>query len=382
MSSGIKTFLLFTGAAAMLGGCAVQSGSEDNVVVSAKDAFLYNEKLTESLLADYDLVRKVTTQISAYNIFDEALQPVNKKEKCLLPFMVSHNSDRSFYWDGDCHNGVASGFGRAVRLDGGIKSGEFLFEIDPDNPQRLITYLYYDLNDMTAEVGYSEIELKDGTLHGSSMTMGYSPKSWSEGSFELTYRYEDTSALMSHTLVQDLLNSESSYIVAYPNFSKDLRRAKGNVLVPFESTYRIVEGREAVGFSFIRLKDGRLLIRDNATGSDVALTGDIPELTAMTENMENEVRDSIDRNEHKLDQGMAAVERYVKEKCGKHQGLFRGDEISHICDFTDEFALNHDMLLEAKERYNDRIELYIDNQKERLERLEKHIKSLPVSSAK
>ena len=232
-----------------------------------------NEQIEQRLLSDYELIKQVSSQLNQSNIYDETMQPKNQSAKCLLPFLVNNEQGTvALYWDGACQDGHAVGLGRVVRTDNGKKTTELLVELKPNEPNTLYTYLGYSVLRAESEVGTSVLKLVDGKLQGHSSTLGYSDVGWADGHYDLSYRFEDSTNFVSYTKVLDLLNGESSHIIAYPNFSHDLLEAHDNVLSTIERTYRLLEGPDTVGLSYIWLKDGRLLVRDNSTNQDHIVT--------------------------------------------------------------------------------------------------------------
>lgn len=368
-----------TGAdAASVEGVAAMPAKLSNAVdastaISALDT---NKQLEGRLLSDYDLIKQVSSQISSVNIYDETMQPVNKKEKCLLPFMVNDSDGKmQLYWDGECKNGYASGLGRVVRALDGKKRTELLVEIDPQVKDTLVSYLRYDVNTGDSEVGYSIISLEDNKLVGSSATWGYNDQEWLNGTYEVTYRYEDTTNFVSYTRIFDLLSGEFSSIVAYPNFSHDLLNAHDNVLSNIDKTYRLLEGRSMIGLSYIWLKDGRLLMRDNASREDHLVIEHPKELDQYVQSIEDKVENQVKVIDSKADVGFAKIEEYSNNKCRQLNAFFRGDEVNYVCDYLFNVSNAYDDLMRAQEMRSHQIDTYRENQEQRLKQLEQVIKS-------
>lgn len=336
-----------------------------------------NLELESRLLSDYDLIKQVSSQISPLNIYDETMQPVNKKEKCLLPFLVNDSgSNVQLYWDGECAGGYAKGLGRVVRAVGGKKHQEFLVEVDPKAKDTIVTYLRYDVGSGDSEIGYTMLTIKDDHLEGSSATWGYNDKAWQEGTYEVTSRYEDTTNFMSYTKIVDLLSGEYSSIIAYPNFSHDLLSAHDNVLSNIDKTYRLLEGRSMIGLSYIWLKDGRLLVRDNTTGQDSIVAEHPVELDQYIAKLESEVNTHIEDNSKQVDLGFAKLEEYSAKKCRSLNAFFRGDEVNYVCDYLFNVSSAYDEFLKAQEERSLQIESYRETQEERLKMLEQQLRSL------
>lgn len=336
-----------------------------------------NLQLENRLLSDYELIKQVSSQISPMNIYDETMQPLNKKEKCLLPFLVNDSGSQvQLYWDGDCANGLAQGLGRVVRTVGGKKSQELLVEINPKQPNSLVSYLRYDVASGDSEVGYSLLSLKDDKLQGYSVTWGYNDRSWQEGNYEVTSRYEDTTNFMSYTKIVDLLSGEYSSIIAYPNFSHDLLSAHDNVLSNIDKTYRLLEGRTMIGLSYIWLKDGRLLVRDNSTGQDSLVKEHPQQLEDYIAQLGDKVDTQIEEHNAQVDQGFAKLEEYNAKKCRQLNAFFRGDEVNYVCDYLFNVSSAYDEFLKAQEQRSLQIDSYRESQEQRLKQLEQQLRSL------
>ncbi len=336
-----------------------------------------NEQIEQRLLSDYELIKQVSSQLNQNNIYDETMQPKNQSAKCLLPFLVNNEQGTvALYWDGACQDGHAVGLGRVVRTDNGKKTTELLVELKPNEPNTLYTYLGYSVLRAESEVGTSVLKLVDGKLQGHSSTLGYSDVGWADGHYDLSYRFEDSTNFVSYTKVLDLLNGESSHIIAYPNFSHDLLEAHDNVLSTIERTYRLLEGPDTVGLSYIWLKDGRLLVRDNSTNQDHIVTSYPDKLDDYVARIKNEVTRKTDGIEAEVNFGLKKLEQYHAQKCTRPTAFFRGDEVNQICDYLDN--INHALagLKAAKEERNASLESYRKHQEQILKELEQHLKAL------
>ena len=336
-----------------------------------------NLQLENRLLSDYELIKQVSSQLNQSNIFDETMQPQNQSAKCLLPFLVNNEQGTvALYWDGACHNGYAVGLGRVVRTNNGKKTTELLVELKPDEPNTLYTYLRYSVLRAESEVGTSVLKLVDGKLQGHSSTLGYSDVGWADGHYDLSYRFEDSTNFVSYTKVLDLLNGESSLIIAYPNFSHDLLEAHDNVLSTIERTYRLLEGPDTVGLSYIWLKDGRLLVRDNSTNQDHIVTSYPHSLDDYVDRIKTEVARHTASIDTEVNLGLKKLEQYHAQKCTRPTAFFRGDEVNQICDYLDN--INHALagLKAAKEERNASLESYRKHQEQILKELEQHLKAL------
>ena len=336
-----------------------------------------NEQIEQRLLSDYELIKQVSSQLNQSNIYDETMQPKNQSAKCLLPFLVNNEQGTvALYWDGACQDGHAVGLGRVVRTDNGKKTTELLVELKPNEPNTLYTYLGYSVLRAESEVGTSVLKLVDGKLQGHSSTLGYSDVGWADGHYDLSYRFEDSTNFVSYTKVLDLLNGESSHIIAYPNFSHDLLEAHDNVLSTIERTYRLLEGPDTVGLSYIWLKDGRLLVRDNSTNQDHIVTSYPDKLDDYVARIKNEVTRKTDGIEAEVNFGLKKLEQYHAQKCTRPTAFFRGDEVNQICDYLDN--INHALagLKAAKEERNASLESYRKHQEQILKELEQHLKAL------
>lgn len=362
----------------MLTACNSTTSTQEISSISASEAFAQNQARVETLQSDYELIQQVSSQLNTSNIYDPQLQPVNKSEKCLLPFMVANQDDVQLYWEGECKNGYASGLGRAVRTDKGMKSYEYLMEIPA--PNILHTFLMYNLTNMDAEAGFTELKLEQEQLTGHSSTIGYNINQWHNGSFNIAYRYEDTTNLVSYTKILDLLNGESSSIIAYPNYSHDLLNAHNNVLSAIDRTYRLLEGNQMVGFGYIWLKNGQVVMRDASTLQDSLVnTESVEQLDSYIDSLEQQVDEHYAVVDQEIDLGLKKIEEYRNTKCQQHRGLFRGDEVSAVCEFLGEFKDNYQRMQDAQSNHLKRIDSYKDLQHRRLEELEQHIKTLKIS---
>ena len=336
-----------------------------------------NEQIEQRLLSDYELIKQVSSQLNQNNIYDETMQPKNQSAKCLLPFLVNNEQGTvALYWDGACQDGHAVGLGRVVRTDNGKKTTELLVELKPDEPNTLYTYLGYSVLRAESEVGTSVLKLVDGKLQGHSSTLGYSDVGWADGHYDLSYRFEDSTNFVSYTKVLDLLNGESSHIIAYPNFSHDLLEAHDNVLSTIERTYRLLEGPDTVGLSYIWLKDGRLLVRDNSTNQDHIVTSYPDKLDDYVARIKNEVTRKTDGIEAEVNFGLKKLEQYHAQKCTRPTAFFRGDEVNQICDYLDNISHALAGLKAAKEERNASLESYRKHQEQILKELEQHLKAL------
>ena len=336
-----------------------------------------NEQIEQRLLSDYELIKQVSSQLNQNNIYDETMQPKNQSAKCLLPFLVNNEQGTvALYWDGACQDGHAVGLGRVVRTNNGKKTTELLVELKPNEPNTLYTYLGYSVLRAESEVGTSVLKLVDGKLQGHSSTLGYSDVGWADGHYDLSYRFEDSTNFVSYTKVLDLLNGESSHIIAYPNFSHDLLEAHDNVLSTIERTYRLLEGPDTVGLSYIWLKDGRLLVRDNSTNQDHIVTSYPDKLDDYVARIKNEVTRKTDGIEAEVNLGLKKLEQYHAQKCTRPTAFSRGDEVNQICDYLDN--INHALagLKAAKEERNASLESYRKHQEQILKELEQHLKAL------
>lgn len=334
-----------------------------------------NKAIESRLLNDYEVIKTVSSQIGRNNIYDENMQPANKTEKCLIPFMVADAADSKIYWDGACSNGKAVGLGRAVRTIADKKVTEYLLEINPEEPDTLRTYLRYDAGRYDSEIGYSVLTLKDDKFTGFSATMGYNDQEWIDGTYEFTYRYEDTANFVSYTKIIDLLSGEFSSIIAYPNFSHDLLNAGDNVLSSISKTYRLLEGRTMIGLSYIWLKDGRLLMKDNATGTDSILTEHPAELETFVNEIQTKVADQTEIVSAEVEKGFNKVEEYSSKKCKRPNAFFKGDEVNVVCDYLFNLNAAYDQLVEAKEMRSHEIDSFRDSQNMRLNKLKDYLKN-------
>lgn len=363
-------FSLVLPVALLLVGC-VSNQATDTLEVAV------NEQIEQRLMSDYELILKVSSQLDHSNIYDQSMQPKNQREKCLLPFLVNNDAGSvALYWDGECHNGYATGLGRVVRTDHGKKTTELLVEFKPDEPDTIYTYLTYSLLREESEVGVSVLKLADNKLQGYGATLGYSLPGWSEGNFDLSYRYEDTSNFVSYTKIIDLLNGESSLIIAYPNFSHDLMDAHDNVLSSFERTYRLLEGNDMVGLSYIWLKDGRLLVRNNATGEDHVATSVSPKLLDYITRIKEQVESKTDAIDDEINLGLNKLEQYHAKKCQRPRAFFRGDEVNFVCSYLEDTQVALEALAEAKDERTESLESYLQHQEQILKELEEHLKTL------
>lgn len=336
-----------------------------------------NEQIEQRLLSDYELIKQVSSQLNQNNIYDETMQPKNQSAKCLLPFLVNNEQGTvALYWDGACQDGHAVGLGRVVRTDNGKKTTELLVELKPNEPNTLYNYLGYSVLRAESEVGTSVLKLVDGKLQGHSSTLGYSDVGWADGHYDLSYRFEDSTNFVSYTKVLDLLNGESSHIIAYPNFSHDLLEAHDNVLSTIERTYRLLEGPDTVGLSYIWLKDGRLLVRDNSTNQDHIVTSYPDKLDDYVARIKNEVTRKTDGIEAEVNFGLKKLEQYHAQKCTRPTAFFRGDEVNQICDYFDNISHALAGLKAAKEKRNASLESYRKHQEQILKELEQHLKAL------
>lgn len=359
----------------VLTGC--QSNNESSI--SASEAFAQDQATIELLHNDYELVQQVSSQLNTANIYDQHLQPVNKKAKCLVPFMVANREGIQLYWDGDCKGGYASGLGRLVRTKEGLKTHEFLLEIPA--PHKLISYLQYDLENMDVEAGYSDLILEDSLLKGHSATIGYNVQQWHNNNYNVTYRYEDTTNLMSYTKVVDLISGDVSSIIAYPNYSHDVLNAQDNALSTVNRTYRLLEGSDMVGFAYIWLKSGQLVMRDVESGQDTVVANEPSELGAFVADIERKVDQHAAKADQEVDLGLKKVDEYRNTKCPTHRGFFRGDEVSAVCEFIDEFRANYDRMQDAREEHVKTLDSYKPRQEKSLQELEKHLQELKISLA-
>ena len=336
-----------------------------------------NEQIEQRLLSDYELIKQVSSQLNQSNIYDETMQPKNQSAKCLLPFLVNNEQGTvALYWDGACQDGHAVGLGRVVRTDNGKKTTELLVELKPNEPNTLYTYLGYSVLRAESEVGTSVLKLVDGKLQGHSSTLGYSDVGWADGHYDLSYRFEDSTNFVSYTKVLDLLNGESSHIIAYPNFSHDLLEAHDNVLSTIESTYRLLEGPDTVGLSYIWLKDGRLLVRDNSTNQDHIVTSYPHSLDDYVDRIKTEVARHTAGIDTEVNLGLKKLEQYHAQKCTRPTPFFRGDEVNHLCDYLDNISHALAGLKAAKEERNASLESYRKHQEQILKELEQHLKAL------
>lgn len=336
-----------------------------------------NYQLEQRLVSDYELIKQVSAQLDQSNIYDDSMQPRNQSRKCLLPFLVNNDQGSvALYWDGACLNGQAVGLGRVVRTDHGFKTTELLVELKPEEPDTLYTYLNFSVARAESEVGTSVLALKGGKLQGHSATLGYSDSGWAAGHYDLSYRYEDTTNFVSYTKVIDLINGESSFIVAYPNFSYDLLEAQDNVLSPIARTYRLLEGASTVGLSYLWLKDGRLLVRDNTTHQDHIMTSTTPELTATVSRIKDEVETQTAAIDAAVDTGLAKIEQYAADKCQRPSAFFRGDEVNQICDYRANISAALEQLKAAQAERATSLESARAHQEQQLKELEAQLHSL------
>ena len=336
-----------------------------------------HEQIEQRLLSDYELIKQVSSQLDQSNIYDETMQPQNQSAKCLLPFMVNNAQGTiALYWDGACRDGHAVGLGRVVRTDQGKKTSELLVELKPDEPNTIYTYLSYSVRRAESEVGTSVLKLVEGKLQGQSSTLGYSDVGWADGHYDLSYRFEDTTNFVSYTKVLDLLNGESSHIIAYPNFSHDLLEAHDNVLSTIERTYRLLEGSDTVGLSYIWLKDGRLLVRDNSTNQDHIVTSYPASLDDYVARIKDEVSSKTESIDAEVNLGLQKLEQYHAAKCTRPTAFFRGDEVNQICAYLDNIHHALAGLKAAKEERNASLESYRQHQEQILKELEQHLKAL------
>lgn len=361
-----------------LSGCVSTADTTPEApVVSPTLEVASNQQIEQRLLSDYELIKQVSSQLNQSNIYDETMQPQNQSAKCLLPFLVNNEQGTvALYWDGACHNGYAVGLGRVVRTDNGKKTTELLVELKPDEPNTLYTYLRYSVLRAESEVGTSVLKLVDGKLQGHSSTLGYSDVGWADGHYDLSYRFEDSTNFVSYTKVLDLLNGESSLIIAYPNFSHDLLEAHDNVLSTIERTYRLLEGPDTVGLSYIWLKDGRLLVRDNSTNQDHIVTSYPHSLDDYIDRIKTEVARHTAGIDTEVNLGLKKLEQYHAQKCARPTAFFRGDEVNQICDYLDNISHAMASLKAAKEERNASLESYRKHQEQILKELEQHLKAL------
>lgn len=361
----------------LISGCTANTVSA-TATPSAAEAFAQNQERLAMLQSDYELIKQVSSQLNTSNIYDEKLQPANKSEKCLIPFMVAHADGVKLYWDGGCKDGYASGVGRLVRTKDGHKTHEFLIDVPYSHVLR--TYLQYDLQTMEVEAGYSELKLENEQLTGHSSTLGYNVQQWHNGnSFNLEYRYEDTTNLVSYTKILDLLSGEVSSIIAYPNFSHDLLNAHDNVLSTIDRTYRLLEGQNMVGFGYIWLKNGQVVMRNSENGQDTIVGSELKELDDYIAALETQVDEHAAQVETEIDQGLKQIETYRDTKCQMHRGFFRGDEVSAVCEYLSEFKDNYERMQNAQAQRVKRLDSYKNSQEKRLEELEQHLKGLKIS---
>lgn len=361
-----------------LSGCVSTADTTPEApVVSPTLEVASNQQIEQRLLSDYELIKQVSSQLNQSNIYDETMQPQNQSAKCLLPFLVNNEQGTvALYWDGACQDGHAVGLGRVVRTDNGKKTTELLVELKPDQPNTLYTYLRYSVLRAESEVGTSVLKLVDGKLQGHSSTLGYSDVGWADGHYDLSYRFEDSTNFVSYTKVLDLLNGESSLIIAYPNFSHDLLEAHDNVLSTIERTYRLLEGPDTVGLSYIWLKDGRLLVRDNSTNQDHIVTSYPHSLGDYIDRIKTEVARHTAGIDTEVNLGLKKLEQYHAQKCARPTAFFRGDEVNQICDYLDNISHAMASLKAAKEERNASLESYRKNQEQILKELEQHLKAL------
>lgn len=345
-------------------------------------AVLTNSAIESRLVSDYELIKQVSTQIDVSNIYDESMQPANKKEKCLLPFMVSEGEETKLYWDGACKNGHAVGLGRAVRAIAGKKVAESLVELDPKDHNSLVTYLRYDLTRNESEIGYSILTLKDEKFQGYSATLGINDLEWNEGTYEFTYRYEDTPNFVSYTKIVNLLTAEVSSIIAYPNYSHDLLNAHDNVLSKINQTYRLLEGRTMMGLSYIWLKDGRLIMRDNATGKESQLSSHPEALEQYVSAINDKVSAKYAIVDSQIDQGFAKVEEYSNKKCKRPSAFFKGDEVNFICDYLTNLTTAYEQLSEAKELREHEVETKTQSKADDIKVIEDELENVKAEAQK
>ena len=177
----------------------------------------------------------------------------------------------------------------------------------------------------------------------------------------------------------DLLNGESAFILAYPNFSHDLLEAHDNVLSSIDRTYRLLEGATTVGLSFIWLKDGRILVRYNQTQQDQILSQSSPKLTELNAHiaqLKAQVTERTDDIDEEINAGLAQLERYHGQKCATPQPLFNGDHVNHICDYLRTTREAMAGLKSARAAREASLESYRQHQAQMLEELEEHLKTL------
>lgn len=353
-------------------------GSSDGM-----DALDTNLQLEKRLLGDYELIKQVSSQLTANNIYDESQQPVNKKEKCLLPFFVNDSgANVELYWDGQCSRGLAQGLGRVVRTLDGKKTQEMLVEISPKQKNALVTYLRYDVINNDSEVGYSLLTLKNDKLEGHSATWGYNDQAWQEGNYEVTSRYEDTSNFMSYTKIMDLLSGEYSSIIAYPNFSHDVLNAHDNVMSNLDKTYRLLDGSAMIGLSYIWLKNGQLLVRNNNNGQDNLVQESPKDLEQYVAKLETVVNSKVAGNRKLVELGFSKLEKYGKKKCRQLNAFFRGDEVNHVCDYLFNVSMAYEDFLKAQEQRSSQIDSYRSGQTQRLKELEQQLRVLKTIKLK
>lgn len=345
--------------------------------VSAQDAFILNQELVSMLQDDYELILQVSSQLDKSNIYDSHLQPVNKNTKCLVPFMVAQRDGISLYWDGACQNGLATGIGRLVRTENGRKTHEFLMEVV--SPVKLHTWLNYDFRTMDVETGFSELKLEKEHLVGHSATLGYNIDAWQKGTYDLVYRYEDTTNLVSYTRILNMLTGEHSSIIAYPNFSQEVVSAHDNVLSSIERTYRLLEGQNMVGFGYIWLKNGQLIMRNAQTGQDNLVESGLQELETEIGKLKQTVDQYSATVDQEIERGFQAIENYQKTKCKVHRALFSGDEVNAVCEYLTEFKNHYEQMQQAQQLRSENLDSFKQQQQQRLQELEQRIQGLKSS---
>ncbi len=375
MALSVKFASLTTAAvavAAALSGC----NSTESAVEQGMSNLQTNAAIESRLISDYELIKTVSSQIDQSNIYDERMQPRNYKQACLLPFMVADSENSALYWDGNCSKGRAVGLGRVVRTVGDKKVSEHLVEIDPKVKDTLVSYLRFDTGRSESEIGYSIISLKDGRLNGYSATLGYNDQDWLNGNYEFSYRFEDTPNFVSYTRIVDMLSGEYSSIIAYPNYSHDLLNASDNVLSSIYRTYRLLEGRTMIGISYIWLKDGQLVIKDNASGQDRLASNHPQELEDFVQDIQNKVTSRVDTVTDEIDRGFAKVEQYALARCKRPVAFFKGDEVNQVCDYLFNLNAAYEQLIEAKEMRSHQIDSFRQNQEQRLQEINRHLRGL------
>ena len=130
-----------------------------------------------------------------------------------------------------------------------------------------------------------------------------------------------------------------------------------------------------IGLSYIWLKDGRLLMKDNVIGSDSILTEHPAELETMVNEIQDKVAAQTDIVSKEVEKGFAKVEEYSSKQCKRPNAFFKGDEVNVVCDYLFNLNAAYDQLVEAKEVRSHEIDSFRDSQNQRLQKLNDYLKN-------